>query len=195
MTTQAPALETALLFGKWDLKGVTVTDPGLVRYINLEPIFIPHTAARHANRPFGKAKVSVVERLINNMMRTMKYTGKKSKAYDVVRDAFDVIAEKTKQNPVQVLVKAIEGASPREEVTRLKYGGISVPKAVDSAPARRVDVAIRNMTTGACNATHKSKKPVHECLADEILKASKRSPESYAVAKRDEVERVAKSAR
>src|SRR5438132_4490709 len=74
--------------------------------MNLSPIVIPHTGGRWANKPFGKAKANLVERLINNMMRTENYTGKKSKAYRVVRTAFEIIEKRTQKNPVQILVDA-----------------------------------------------------------------------------------------
>ena len=105
------------------------------------------------------------------------------------------VAEKSKDNPVQVLVTAIVNAAPREEVTRLRYGGINVPKAVDVSPMRRLDIVLRLLATGATEASFKSTKPISQCLADEILKAYKNDPQSFAVAKKDEVERVAKSAR
>jgi small subunit ribosomal protein S7 len=185
----------ARMFGKWDLAEVEIRDPGLKRYINLRPVYLPHTSARHANRPFAKSHVNLVERLINLLMRSEDYTGKKSKAYRAVKEAFDFIGEKTKQNPVQVLIKAIENAAPREEVTRLRYGGISVPKAVDVSPARRLDIALRNIATGATSASFKSPKPIHECLATEIIRASRAEMESFAIARKEELERVAKSAR
>jgi small subunit ribosomal protein S7 len=128
-------------------------------------------------------------------MRTEKYNGKKSKAYKVVRDAFDIIDKKTKTNPVQVFIDALQNAAPKEETTRLKFGGISVPKAVDVAPQRRIDIAIRNICMGAVNSTHKNKKSISACLADEIMKASKNDVASSSVAKKNDVERVAKSAR
>ncbi|MHB8604535.1 MAG: 30S ribosomal protein S7 [Thermoplasmatota archaeon] len=184
-----------LLFGKYEFTGVVVSDPGLVKYINLDPVIVPHTGARHGNTRFAKHKMNLVERVVNEMMRTENWTGKKSSSYRAVRDAFDIVAEKTKQNPIQVLVKAIESAAPREEVTRLRYGGISVPKAVDVSPARRLDVALRNMTSGAVASSHKSKNSIASCLAEEILKASKGDLNSFAVGKKEEVERVAKSAR
>lgn len=184
-----------LLFGKWDLSEVTVRDAGLRRYINLTPVYLPHTSARHANRPFAKSHVNLVERLVNVMMKSEDYTGKKSKAVKAVQDAFEVVAERTKGNPVQALVKAIENAAPREEVTRLRYGGISVPKAVDVSPARRLDIALRNLATAANNASFKSPRPIHECLANEIIRASRGEMESAAIAKKEELERVAKSAR
>src|SRR5436309_13242948 len=183
------------LFEKYDLSEVAVHDPGLARYINLTPIVIPHTGGRWANKPFGKAKANIVERLINGMMRSEDFTGKKSKAIRVVRTAFEIIGERTKQNPVQVFVNALEKTAPREEITRLRFGGISVPRAVDVSPSRRLDMALRNICTGATAASFKNRKSIQDCLADEILRASRGEMESAAVAKKDELERIAMSAR
>src|SRR2546422_3281121 len=183
------------LFEKYDLSEVVVHDPGLARYINLTAIVIPHTGGRWANKPFGKAKYNIVERLINGMMRSEEFTGKKAKSISVVKRAFETIAERTKENPVQVLVNALEKAAPREEITRLRFGGISVPRAVDVSPSRRLDMALRNICVGATSASFKSRKAIQDCLADEILKASRGEMESAAVAKRDELERIAMSAR
>src|SRR5881296_4593945 len=183
------------LFERYELSEVVVHDPGLARYINLTAIVIPHTGGRWANKPFGKAKYNIVERLINGMMRSEEYTGKKAKAIRVVRRAFETIAERTKENPVQVLVNALEKAAPREEITRLRFGGISVPRAVDVAPSRRLDLALRSICQGTVSATFKNRKPVEECLADEILLAAKGDMQSSAIAKKEELERVASSAR
>ena len=174
---------------------VIVTDGGLAKYIDLTPTNVPHSGGIHANRWFGKSKLSIVERLINNIMRTEKYTGKKLKAYKAVSDAFDIISQRTGTNPVQVLVQALENAAPREEVTRLQFGGISTPKAVDISPQRRLDIALRNICVGVVAASTKNRKPMLQCLADEILLASKGDVTSYAVAKKDEIERIAQSAR
>jgi small subunit ribosomal protein S7 len=183
------------LFERYDLTDVVVHDAGLAKYMNLNPIVIPHTGGRWANKPFGKAKANLVERLINGMMRTEVYTGKKSKSYRVVRTSFEIIEKKTGKNPVQILVDALEKAAPREEITRLRFGGISVPRAVDISPSRRLDMALRNITQGAVSATFKNRKPVEECLADEIFLASKGDMQSSAIAKKEELERVASSAR
>ena len=185
----------ALMFGKYDLAEVTVADGGLAKYIDLTPTNVPHSGGIHANRWFGKARLSIVERLINNIMRTEKYTGKKMKAYKAVADAFAIVEAKTKKNPIQVLVDGLENAAPREEVTRLQFGGISVPKAVDISPQRRLDIALRNLSTGVVQASMKNKKAIHECLADEIMLAAKGDMTSYSVAKKEEIERVAQSAR
>ena len=183
------------LFGKYDSNDIEIRDVGLARYIKLTLVGLPHSSARHANKRFAKQKTNVVERLINACMRSGAYQGKKGKAYAVVEDAFERVAEKTKQNPIQVFVQAIENSAPREEVTRLRYGGINVPKAVDVAPQRRLDTAIRNIAKGGLAGSHKSTKYAGDCLADEIMKAAKNDPQSFAVGKRDETERVAKSAR
>jgi small subunit ribosomal protein S7 len=190
-----PRLGQVLLFGKYEMTDIAIRDGGLAKYMDLTPTAVPHSGGKHANRWFGKAKVSIVERLINNMMRTENFTGKKLKAYRAVKEAFGIIAEKTKKNPVQVLVAALENAAPREEITRLQFGGISVPKAVDVSPSRRLDIAIRNITKGAVQASFKGKKSIEECLADELVLASKGDMNSFSVAKKEELERVASSAR
>lgn len=184
-----------LLFDKYDLSEITVTDAGLARYINLDPVMVPHTGARHANRPFAKSKMNIVERLVNGMMRTEDYTGKKTKTYSVIMDTFSIIESKTKKNPVQVLIEALENAAPREEVTRLRYGGVSVPKAVDVSSSRRLDVALRNICKGAVSATYKNSKSIEVCLSNEIMLAAKGDMNSAAISKKDEVERIAGSAR
>lgn len=187
--------EKTLIFGKYDLSEVTVGDGGLAKYIDLTPTNVPHSGGKHANRWFGKSKLCIVERLINNVMRTEKYTGKKLKSYKAVSEAFDIIAEKTKMNPVQILVQGLENAAPREEVTRLQFGGISVPKAVDVSPQRRLDIALRNISIGVVKASTKNKKPISNCIADELILASKSDMTSFSVAKKEEIERVAQSAR
>jgi len=192
---KSPMAGTILMFGKFDVSGVTVRDVGMARYMDISAVAVPHTGGRHTNKPFAKAKMSIVERLINGMMRTEAFTGKKLKAYRAVENSFDLIEKKSGKNPLQAFVDALQNVAPREEVTRLQYGGISVPKAVDVAPARRVDLALRYVCTGALEQSHKSKKPIEECLADEIIAASNNDMNSFSVSKKEEIERVAASAR
>ena len=189
------ALGNVLLFGRFDVSEIHIDDPGMVRYIDVSPVAVPHTGGKHTSKAFGKSKMSIVERLINGMMRTEDFTGKKIKSYKAVEDAFIIIQDTTKRNPLQTLVDALQNAAPREEVTRLQYGGISVPKAVDVAPARRVDLSLRHICRGALESSHKSRKPIGECLADEIIAASKGDVNCYSVRKKEEVERVSASAR
>lgn len=182
------------VLAKYDMDSIKIEDKGLERYINLDTENIYHGGI-YANKTFGKSKIPLVERLINNIMRTEKYNGKKTKAYKVVRETFKIIDKKTKSNPMQVLIDALQNAAPKEETTRLRFGGISVPKAVDVAPQRRLDIALRNISQGSVNASHKNKKSMEACLADELIKASKNDVASFALAKKNDIERVAKSAR
>jgi small subunit ribosomal protein S7 len=182
------------MFERYDMSAIKIEDLGLQRYINLEfkDFFL---GAPHANKMFGKANVSVIERLINILMKTEMYTGQKTKSYKAVRQAFEIIEKRTKTNPIQVFIDALQNAAPKEETTRLRFGGIMVPKAVDISPQRRLDIALRNICTGCMSASHKNKKRIETCLADELLKASKNDPSSFAVAKKNDLERVAKAAR
>ncbi len=188
-------LEMPLLFGKYDMKEVKVSDPGLKRYINLQPVLVPHSGSPDSNKRFGNIEVSIIERLINTMMRTENYTGKKMKSYQVVMDAMDIIHKKTKQNPVQILVKAIEKSAPMEETTQIRYGGISVPKAVDVSPSRRLSIALSNNSKGAVKASFKTKKGVATCLAQELMNAANGDKSSFAINRKEEMERMAQSAR
>jgi len=197
MTSKKNASVSANFFpvlSKHDMKSVKIEDQGLARYINLDIENI-YLGGIYSNKIFAKSKIPIVERLINNIMRTEDYNGKKIKAYKVVKSAFELIDKKTKTNPMQVFIDAIQNAAPKEETTRLRFGGISVPKAVDVAPQRRLDVALRNICKGSVAASHKNKRSIETCLADELIKASKNDVSSFAVAKKNDVERVAKSAR
>ena len=183
------------VFGKWDPAEVEVTDLSVKGYMSLAPKAVMHSGGRHAKQQFKKSEQHIVERLVNKMMRTERNTGKKLKAYGIVEGAFDIIAKRTKENPLTVLAKAVANAGPREEVVRLKYGGITVPKAVDTAPQRRVDTALMFISKGAREASFKKVKSAEVALADEIIAAANRDVKSYAINHRDSVERVAKAAR
>ncbi len=183
------------IFGKWDPSEVEIKDPGIKRYVSLTPVIVPHTSGRHARQQFNKSEISIVERLVNNIMRSEHNTGKKQLTLRIVEEAFDIINRKTQQNPIQILVDAVGNAGPREEVVRLKYGGISVPKAVDTAPQRRVDTALRYISMGTNNASFKSKRSVAECLASELIGAANRDAKCFSINRKDAKERVAKAAR
>lgn len=183
------------LFNKWSFSEVTVRDPGLKRYISIRPVYIPHSGGRHEHQKFAKSEVNVVEKLVNNMMRHGRVGGKKQKAINVVRLAFEIIQLKTGQNPIQVLIRAIENSAPCEDTTRIGYGGISYHKAVDISPQRRMDLGLRFLSDGARNSAFSNKKSLEECLADELIAASERDSQSYAVQKKNEMERVALSSR
>ncbi len=184
-----------LVFGKWDTTEIICADPGLSKYINLKQVGTPHTGGKHANTWFGKSKLSLSERYINNLMRTGKYTGNKQSAAKAFMSALDVINEKTNQNPLQIFVDAIINSAQREEITRIRFGAVSQPKAVDSSPSRRLDTAIRNLAKGATQGTSKSKRSLKDCIVNELIKASNGDSTSFAISKKEEIERIAASAR
>ncbi|SNZ06409.1 SSU ribosomal protein S7P [Natronoarchaeum philippinense] len=183
----------AKLFGEWEVTGIQFSDPSTERYITITPV--AHTMGRHASKQFQKSEISIVERLINRLMQTDENTGKKQKALNVTRDAFDIIHEQTDENPIQVLVQAVENSAPREETVRLKYGGISVPKAVDVAPQRRVDQALKFIAEGVYGGSFKTSTDVEEALASQLIGAANDDVNTYAVSQKEEKERVAAAAR
>ena len=183
------------LFQKWSFKDVSVVDIGLQRYLNLTPMVAPHSMGRHEHQRFRKAKVNVVERLINSLMRSGKNSGKKAKTTNIVKEAFEIINAKTGKNPIEVLVKAVENAAPCEDTTRISYGGVVYHLSVDVAPQRRIDLAIRHISEGARAASINNPKSIQETLADELILAANKDIKSAGVAKRNEIERVAQSSR
>jgi len=184
-----------LVFGKWDVSQISCNDPGIAPYLSLRTVGVPHTGGRHANAWFGKSKLSIVERFINNLMRTGKYTGKKMGASKALEQAFDTISERSGDNPMQVFVNAVANAAPMEEITRIRFGAVSQPKAVDSSPSRRLDTALRHLAKGSQQGTHKSKRTLTQCIVAELTKAAAGDVSSYAIGKKEEVERIASSAR
>ncbi|MCD6242997.1 30S ribosomal protein S7 [Candidatus Bathyarchaeota archaeon] len=188
-------IEEIKLFGKWDFKDIEVRDPGLKRYICLRPVYVPHSMGRHEHKRFGKAEVNIVERLVNNLMRPGKNAGKKIRAINVVKNAFEIIHLRTGENPIQVLIRAVENSAPCEDITRISYGGIVYHLAVDISPQRRLDLALRFICEGARQASFGNPKPLEECLADEIILAANNDMKSYAVSKRHEMERIALASR
>jgi small subunit ribosomal protein S7 len=183
----------ALLFGTWDVSEIEYSDPSTERYITVTPI--AHTMGRHASKQFQKSELSVVERLVNRLMQTEENTGHKQKTMKIVREAFEMVHDRTEENPVQVLVRAVENAAPREETVRLKYGGISVPQAVDVAPQRRVDQALKFIADGTQRGSYKSHNSAAEALTDVLLGAADYDVQSYAIGQKVESERVAEAAR
>ncbi len=194
------------VFNKWDTEGIKVIDKGLINYINLEPKIVPRTGARYAGSRFHKSRVFIVERLMNKIMvpghkskkhfKSSSYiTGKANNAYRIVEKTFSIIERRTKENPIKIFVTALENAAPREEIITIEYGGARYPKAVECAPQRRVDIALRYFTQGAYQKSFNSKKAIEECLADEIVNAYNLSQNSAAVSKKLELERQADASR
>jgi len=183
------------LFEKWNFEEIEVKDPGLQRYISIKPTYTLGSMGRHEHRRFGKAEVNIVERLANHLMRFGKNAGKKARAVDVVKNALEIVALQTGKNPMEILVRAVENSAPCEDTTRIGYGGIVYHLAVDISPQRRIDLALRFLTEGARNSAFGNPRTLEECLAEELILAAGGDAKSYAVSKRNEMERVSLAAR
>ena len=184
------------LFNKWTFEDIECKDIALVDYISVKkPVYIPHSAGRYAVKRFRKANCPVVERLTNSLMMHGRNNGKKLMAQRIVEHAFDIIHLMTSENPLQITVDAIMNSGPREDSCRIGGGGAVRRQAVDVSPLRRVNQAIHLITSGTRTSAFRSIKTIAECLADELVNAAKGSSSSYAIRKKDELERVAKSNR
>ncbi|KAI9599387.1 40S ribosomal protein S5 [Syncephalis fuscata] len=184
------------LFNKWTYEDVEIKDLSLTDYLQIRhPVYLPHTAGRFAVKRFRKAQCPIVERLTNSLMMHGRNNGKKLMAVRIVKHAFEIINLLTDQNPIQVLIDAIINTGPREDSTRIGSAGTVRRQAVDVSPLRRVNQSIHLLTTGARESAFRNIKTIAECLADELINAAKGSSNSYAIKKKDELERVAKSNR
>jgi small subunit ribosomal protein S7 len=150
---------------------------------------------RHEHKRFGKADVNIVERLVNNLMRPGKNAGKKAKAINIVKHAFEIIHLRTGRNPIEVLVRAVENSALCEDTTRIAYGGIVYHLSVDVSPQRRADLALRHICEGAQQAAMHNPRSIEECLAEELILAANHDMKSYAVSRRHELERIAQASR
>jgi small subunit ribosomal protein S7 len=192
-----------LLFRKWDLSEIEVKDPGLKTAISLRKQILPYTYGRSALKRFNKADVNIVERLCNKTMHfgkkysknTGRMTGKKIRVLNTIKAAFDIIALKTGENPVSVLVKAVEYSAPNEDTTRIVYGGTVYHVSVDVAPLRRVDLALRFISDAIKESTFSNPKPIEEHMAEQLILASKNDPNAPSVKKKNELERIAQASR
>jgi small subunit ribosomal protein S7 len=194
------------IFNKWVSTGILVEDPGLKRYINLNPILVPRTGGKNAFGRFKKSNYHIVERLINKLMipghKGKKHkttsghcTGKGLTAYKIVERAFNMIEKETKENPIKILVKAIENAAPREEITTIEYGGARYPQALEVAPQRRIDFALRQIIQGSYGKCFGKKTSIERALASEIIAAYNCDQNSQAISKKLELERQADSSK
>lgn len=194
------------LFDKWSFDGVMVIDAGLLPYINIKPIIAPRTNGYYHNTAFYKTKVNIVERLMNRLPVTghkgkrHRYssghnTGKAKAQAGIMKYVLEVIEKRTKENPIQVLVTAIENASPREEVITIERSGARYAQAVDMAPTRRVDLVLRYLAQGAGHKAFNKAVAFEEALVDEIMDCYNFGGKSMAMSKKSEIEKMAAAAK
>ena len=134
------------------------------------------------------------------MVGNHRQNGKKQMAVRIFRQTLEIVHLLTGQNPLEVLFEAIVQGGAREDSTRIGSGGTVRRQAVDVSPLRRVNQAIYLICKGSRDACFRSHKTMSETLADEIIGAWNASKgvgqsNSYAVKKKDEIERVAKGNR
>jgi len=194
------------VFNRWSVEGIKVDDPGLVKYINLDATIVPRTGARYAGNRFHKSKVFIVERLMNKLQNpghkgkkhfktSYHCTGKGHTIYNIMENVLKIIEQRTKNNPIEVLVKAIENGAPREEIIMIEYGGARYPKPVECAPQRRVDFALKLLAQGSYHKSFNSKKSIVDTLSAEIIAAYNKSSNALVISKKNELERQADSSR
>lgn len=135
----------------------------------------PNCCARFRNRRFPRLVLKISIETDSNLLLQIHIT--------------------TDTNPLQICVDAIVNCGPREDSTRIGSAGTVRRQAVDVSPLRRVNQAIALLTVGTREASFRNVKSIAECLAEELINAAKGSSNSYAIKKKDELERVAKSNR
>jgi len=183
------------LYGEWSFEDIEIRDIGLKRYINLDPVYLPHSGGRHEARKFRKSNLNIVERLINNLMKPGSSGGEKSRINNAVKTAFTIINLKTGRNPIEVVVRAVENSAPNEDTTRIGYGGVVYRLAVDCSPQRRIDLALRYIVRGIKEQTFGNRKTLEEIIADQLIGAANNDSNNFAVRRKQEVERIALSSR
>ena len=128
----------------------------------------------------------LVTKLINSIM----LDGKKGVAQKVVYGAFDIIAEKTGKNPLEVFNQALENIMPSLEVKARRVGGATYQVPMEVRPERRTTLGLRWLTN---YSRSRGEKTMKERLAGEIMDASNNT--GSAVKKREDTHKMAESNR
>ena len=126
----------------------------------------------------------LVTKFTNNLM----HGGKKSVAEKIVYDAFELVAERTREDPVHVFHKAIENCEPMVEVKSRRVGGSTYQVPVEVRGIRRTALAMRWIISFARKRSGRS---MTEKLANELIEAS--HSRGGAVKKKEDVHRMAEA--
>lgn len=143
-------------------------------------------ATRRVITPDPKFGNAVVAKLINTIMMN----GKKTVAQGIVYDAFDIMKEKTKEDPIETFEKAIKNVMPSLEVKSKRVGGANYQVPISVRGDRRYLLAFRWVVTAARG---KKGRRMAEKLADELMAAA--NGEGDAVKKKMDVQRMAEANR
>lgn len=126
----------------------------------------------------------LVTKFTNNLMRD----GKKAIAERIVYTALDIVAEKTRLNPIEVFTRALDNAKPMVEVKSRRVGGSNYQVPVEVRPARREALAMRWLISFARKRSGRS---MAEKLAFELMEAA--NERGGAIRKKDDVHRMAEA--
>jgi len=141
---------------------------------------------KHHYGPDVKNDNVAVGRFINLLMKD----GKKSVAEKVLYDCFDIIEEKSKQNPVEVFERALENATPKVEVVSKRVGGANYQVPREVRPERKFMLATRWIVKAADSKKGRS---MSDRLAEELMAAS--NNEGVAIKKKQDTHRMAEANR
>ncbi len=129
---------------------------------------------------------TLLQRLINKVMEK----GKKSKAERIVYGALQIIHERTKRNPLEVLAEAIKNCIPLVETRPRRVGGATYQVPIEVRPARRISLALRWIVAAA---RERDEKTMAHRLASELMEAAQ--GRGGAVRMREEMHRIAEANR
>ena len=128
--------------------------------------------------------------LVSRFINKLNFQGKTSTAQRVLDDTLSIIAEKTKENALDVFTKCIENVRPLVEVKARRVGGANYQVPTEVKPLRSTSLAMRWLI-GA--AQSRKGRPMAEKLAEEIILGSKK--EGTAFKKREDVHKMAEANR
>ena len=126
--------------------------------------------------------------LVTKLVNSIMLDGKKGVAQKVVYGAFDIIAEKTGKNALEVFQQALENIMPSLEVKARRVGGSTYQVPIEVRPARRQTLGLRWLTN---YSRARGEKTMRERLAGEIMDAANNTGSS--VKKREDTHRMAES--
>ncbi|MBO9419591.1 MULTISPECIES: 30S ribosomal protein S7 [Stappiaceae] len=141
-----------------------------------------HRAEKREINPDPKFGDMVVTKFMNSIM----YDGKKSTAERIVYGAFDVVENKTRENPIEVFHAALENVMPQVEVRSRRVGGATYQVPVEVRSERRQALAIRWLIAAARN---RNETTMVDRLSGELLDAA--NNRGTAVKKREDTHRMA----
>lgn len=124
----------------------------------------------------------VVTKLINNIM----LDGKKGVAQKIVYEAFDIIKERTSQDPLEFFTKALENVMPMLEVKARRVGGANYQVPIEVRPERRQTLGLRWLVAYARNRNDRTMK---ERLANELFDAANSAGGAYK--KKEDIHKMA----